>query len=94
MWWGFSGHGCDPYPYQIKASFTGKEEDGEVEEPREEITRPLLEYLQFKELADDLAEGRCLRWDVFQRRPDKDYPLILNLRMPRLRSIFPAYGCL
>jgi segregation and condensation protein A len=51
----------------------GKEEEGEGEDPRDEITRPLLEYLQFKELADDLAERQVLERDVFQRRPDKDY---------------------
>jgi segregation and condensation protein A len=51
----------------------GKDEDGEEVDPREEITRPLLEYLQFKELADDLSERQVLERDVFQRKPDKDY---------------------
>jgi len=51
----------------------GKDEEGEETDPRDEITRPLLEYLRFKELADDLAERQVLERDVFQRRPDKDY---------------------
>jgi len=50
-----------------------KNEDGEEEDPRDELTRPLLEYLQFKELAGDLAEREMLERDVFQRKPDKDY---------------------
>ena len=50
-----------------------KSEDGEEEDPRDEITRPLLEYLQFRELAGELAERELLERDVFQRRPDKDY---------------------
>ena len=50
-----------------------KDEDGETEDPREELTRPLLEYMQFRELAGELAEREVLERDVFQRRPDKDY---------------------
>ena len=50
-----------------------KKEDGETEDPRDEITRPLLEYMQFKELAGELAEREVLDRDVFQRKPDKDY---------------------
>jgi segregation and condensation protein A len=50
-----------------------KDEDGEAEDPREELTRPLLEYMQFRELAGELAEREVLERDVFQRRPDKDY---------------------
>ncbi|NLA75643.1 MAG: segregation/condensation protein A [Deltaproteobacteria bacterium] len=51
----------------------GKDDESETEDPRDEITRPLMEYLQFKELAGDLAERQVLERDVFQRRPDKDY---------------------
>ena len=50
-----------------------KDEDGEGEDPREELTRPLLEYMQFRELAGELSEREVLERDVFQRRPDKDY---------------------
>jgi segregation and condensation protein A len=50
-----------------------KNEDGEDEDPREELTRPLLEYMQFRELAGELAEREVLDRDVFQRRPDKDF---------------------
>ncbi len=50
-----------------------KNEGGEEEDPRDEITRPLMEYLQFKELAGELSEREVLERDVFQRRPDKDF---------------------
>ncbi|MBN2419098.1 MAG: segregation/condensation protein A [Deltaproteobacteria bacterium] len=50
-----------------------KNDEGEEEDPREEITRPLLEYMQFRELAGELAEREVLERDVFQRKPDKNY---------------------
>lgn len=50
-----------------------KDDDGEEIDPRSEITRPLLEYLQFKELAGELAERELLERDVFKRIPSKDY---------------------
>ena len=37
------------------------------EDPREEITRPLLEYMQFKEAAQDLSKKEILNRDVFAR---------------------------
>ena len=44
-------------------------EDGEDEEdPRLEITRPLLEYLRLKEIAGELSERDLLDRDVFTRR--------------------------
>ncbi|UCH23392.1 MAG: segregation/condensation protein A [Deltaproteobacteria bacterium] len=39
----------------------------EEEDPRQEITRPLLEYLQIKSAAEDLAERRLLGEDIFVR---------------------------
>lgn len=41
--------------------------DEEGEDPREEITRPLLEYLRLKELAGELSDRPLLGRDVFAR---------------------------
>ncbi len=48
-------------------------EDEEGEDPRTEITRPLLEYLRFKELAGELSDRDMLDRDVFTRRFPPDY---------------------
>ena len=48
-------------------------EDGEEEDPRVEITRPLLEYLQLKEVAGELSERDLLDRDVFSRRLSPEY---------------------
>lgn len=47
-------------------------EDEEGEDPRDEITRPLLEYMRLKELAGELADRPLLGRDVFPRllQPD------------------------
>ncbi len=42
--------------------------DEEEEDPREEITRPLLEYMSFKEIAGELSEREVLDRDVFARK--------------------------
>ncbi len=42
------------------------EEDGE-EDPRVEITRPLLEYMNLKSVAEELSEREILERDVFSR---------------------------
>jgi segregation and condensation protein A len=47
--------------------------DEEGEDPRTEITRPLLEYLRFKELAGELSDRDILDRDVFTRRFPLDY---------------------
>jgi segregation and condensation protein A len=47
-------------------------EDGE-EDPRIEITRPLLEYLKFKEVAGELSAREMLDRDVFKRFVADDY---------------------
>ena len=41
-------------------------EEGE-EDPRIEITRPLIEYLRFKEMAGELSQREMLGRDVFHR---------------------------
>jgi len=48
-------------------------DDENAEDPRLEITRPLMEYLRFKELADDLSGRDVLDRDVFARRLSSDY---------------------
>jgi len=45
----------------------------EEEDPRLEITRPLMEYMRFKELAGELSERDMLERDVFARRFPSDY---------------------
>ena len=45
-----------------------QEEEGDEEDPRMEIVRPLTEYLQLKYAAEDLMERDRLDWDVFVRR--------------------------
>ena len=47
--------------------------EGEEEDPRTDITRPLLEYLRLKEVAAELSEREILERDVFKRRLDMDY---------------------
>ncbi len=44
-------------------------QDEEEEDPRLEITRPLLEYMQLKEMAQELSEREILGKDVFSRQP-------------------------
>ncbi|MCK4388682.1 MAG: segregation/condensation protein A [Desulfobacterales bacterium] len=44
------------------------EQEGENDDPRMEIVRPLAEYLQLKYAAEDLMERNRLDWDVFVRR--------------------------
>ena len=48
----------------------GDEED--EDDPREEITKPLLEYLQMKSAADQLGERDLLGKDTFIRNPSRD----------------------
>jgi segregation and condensation protein A len=48
-------------------------EEDEEEDPRVEITRPLLEYLRLKEMAGELLERELLDRDVFTRRVSPDY---------------------
>jgi len=61
--------------------------DEEEEDPRLEITRPLLEYMQLKEKAQELSEREILGRDVFAVHPrfekdesaDEGPPLDVNL---------------
>ena len=51
------------------------------EDPRIEITRPLMEYLRLKEVAGELSERDLLDRDVFARHLNVEY-------------LIPACGCL
>ena len=58
---------------QIKSRMLLPTHDGEEEEdPLQEITRPLLEYLQMKSAADQLAERNLLGDKTFVRNPRLD----------------------
>jgi segregation and condensation protein A len=48
-------------------------ENAEDEDPRMEITRPLLEYMQLKEAANELSERKVLDRDVFKRQLTNEY---------------------
>ena len=48
------------------------EGDEEEEDPMQEITRPLLEYLQMKSVADQLAGRNLLGEKTFIRNPSRD----------------------
>ena len=56
----------------------------EEEDPRIEITRPLLEYMRFKELAGELAERELLDRDVFVRRLSSYFQTQMEDAEPRL----------
>ena len=47
-------------------------DDEEDEDPRLELTRPLLEYLQMKSVADQLVERNLLGDKTFIRNPSRD----------------------
>jgi segregation and condensation protein A len=60
---------------QIKSRMLLPVHDGDEEEeedPRLELTRPLLEYLQMKSVADQLVERNLLGEKTFIRNPDRD----------------------
>ncbi len=50
-----------------------QDSDNDEEDPRSEITRPLLEYLQFRDAADELSSRQMLDRDVFRRFVVDDY---------------------
>jgi segregation and condensation protein A len=59
-------------------------EEDEEEDPRLEITRPLLEYLRLKEMAGELLERELLDRDVFTRRLSPDYTVEVESEEPLL----------
>ena len=57
----------------IKSKMLLPAKEDEEEDPRIEITRPLLEYMRFKELAGELSEREILDRDVFSRHLSSDF---------------------
>jgi segregation and condensation protein A len=51
----------------------GSNAEDEEEDPRVEIMRPLLEYMQFKEVAEAFSDMEILDRDVFARKVVADY---------------------
>ena len=51
-----------------KMLLPAQHDEEEEEDPRIEITRPLLEYMQFKEIAEAFSEREILDRDVFARK--------------------------
>ncbi len=72
----------------IKSKMLLPAKEDEEEDPRMEITRPLLEYMRFREIAGELSEREILDRDVFARHfspeslaqiKDEDPQLDVNL---------------
>jgi len=66
-----------------KMLLPGTDEE-EEEDPRTEITRPLLEYLRLKEVAGELSERDILDRDVFSRRFSPDHQSEFQAEEPLL----------
>jgi segregation and condensation protein A len=60
----------------------GSKGEEDEEDPRVEITRPLLEYLRLKEMAQELSERELLDRDVFARKTAADFQQILKGQEP------------
>jgi len=67
-----------------KMLLPGSEDEEEEEDPRTEITRPLMEYLRLKEVAGELGERDILDRDVFIRRFSPDYQTEFQAEEPLL----------
>ena len=63
-------HGLHVDAHQIKMLLPAQEGEEEEDDPRLEITRPLLEYLRIKSAAEQLAERNLLGDKTFVRGPD------------------------
>ena len=70
-------------------------DDEDDEDPRMEITRPLLEYMRFREAADELASRDVLERDVFSRKVPryfqehlKEYDQRLSVNLFQLMNAF------
>jgi len=67
-----------------KMLLPGLNDGDEGEDPRDEIMRPLLEYMRLKEMAEELSEREILGKDVFARQDfslDQDQ---IDAEVPRL----------
>ena len=62
----------------------GLNEGDEEGDPRDEITRPLLEYMRLKEVAGELSEREILGKDVFSRQESSWHQAEIDAEGPRL----------
>ena len=58
--------------------------EDEEEDPRMEITRPLLEYMRLKEMAEELSDREILDRDVFARQIPPDFHAQIGDEGPQL----------
>jgi len=61
-------------------------DNGEEEDPRMEITRPLLEYMHLKSVAEQLADREMLQRDVFTRPADKSLEELAQTQGPTIEA--------
>ena len=59
-------------------------EEGDEEDPRMEITHPLLEYMHLKSAAEELVGREILDRDVFTRPPDKTLRDLIEAEGPEV----------
>ncbi|MCP4349225.1 MAG: segregation/condensation protein A [Desulfobacterales bacterium] len=57
---------------QIKSKMLLPTHGEEEEDPREKLTKPILEYMRIKSVADQLAERNLLGEDIFIREPPRE----------------------
>jgi segregation and condensation protein A len=62
----------------------GSDEGEDGEDPRDELTRPLLEYLRLKEVAGELLDRELLNRDVFTHQLPSDFKTQLEGEEPFL----------
>ncbi|MFH1627241.1 MAG: segregation/condensation protein A [Pseudomonadota bacterium] len=67
-----------------KMLLPGLNEGDDEEDPRDEITRPLLEYMRLKEMAEELSEREILGQDVFTRQESSWHQDEIDAEGPRL----------
>ena len=68
----------------IKSKMLLPAKEDEEEDPRIEITRPLLEYMRFKEIAEDLSDREILDRDVFARQLSPEFLARIKDEDPQL----------
>jgi segregation and condensation protein A len=68
----------------IKSKMLLPAKEDEEEDPRIEITRPLLEYMRFKELAGELSDRQILDRDVFTRHLSPEFLARIKDEDPQL----------
>ena len=67
-----------------KMLLPGLNDGDEGEDPRDEIMRPLLEYMRLKEMAEELSEREILGKDVFARQDSSLDQHQMGAEVPRL----------